>query len=59
MTGAYAGFDDALGGPKTLAGRPALMEPRTILINSSHGGLIDTAALAQALHRGQILGAGA
>ena len=40
------------------ARRLALMGPRTILINTSRGGLIDTTALAQALHRGQIFGAG-
>lgn len=40
------------------ARRLALMGPRTILINSARGGLIDTAALAEALQRGQIFGAG-
>ena len=40
------------------ARRLALMSPRTILINSARGGLIDTAALASALTQGQIFGAG-
>lgn len=40
------------------ARRLALMTPRTILVNSSRGGLIDTVALARALQGGQIFGAG-
>ncbi len=38
--------------------RLALMKPTAFLINTSRGGLIDENALANALHHGQIAGAG-
>lgn len=40
------------------AQRLALMKPTAFLINTSRGGLIDEAALAEALNTGQIAGAG-
>lgn len=40
------------------AQRLALMKPSALLINTSRGALIDEEALAQALHKGQIAGAG-
>ncbi|MCS7306007.1 MAG: D-2-hydroxyacid dehydrogenase [Thermoguttaceae bacterium] len=40
------------------ARRLALMKPTAFLINTSRGGLIDEAALAEALNHGQIAGAG-
>lgn len=38
--------------------RLALMKPTTILVNTSRGGLIDTASLYEALTTGRIFGAG-
>jgi len=40
------------------AQRLALMKPTALLINTSRGALIDEVALAEALNRGQIAGAG-
>jgi lactate dehydrogenase-like 2-hydroxyacid dehydrogenase len=40
------------------AGELALMQPSGIFINISRGDVVDEAALAQALARGQIAGAG-
>jgi glycerate dehydrogenase len=36
----------------------AMMEKRPLLINTARGGLVDEEALAEALHKGQVAGAG-